>query len=188
MIWSTVFYAEIWLGCTRHSGVNHTTLQIWHCCDFGPHIRKALATLRGNIYWKNIHMQIIIHSIYNFCAKMWELTRIGDWTVDFFANSKPYSNRLHTMHQGPRGSCLLNKTKGRKSRVRVPFTRALSIIENKLRRSSLNVTLEMLLQSFYCIYRAIVKWQKKTFFKCRFMQMLKYVIKIMIVFNCLFVF
>jgi hypothetical protein len=38
-----------------------------------------------------------------------------------FANSKPYSKRLKTVYQGPRGSCLMKKNRGRKSRVRVPL-------------------------------------------------------------------
>jgi hypothetical protein len=42
----------------KHSGVKDSAVQIWYRCDFGPHIRLALATFKENIYWKNIHRQI----------------------------------------------------------------------------------------------------------------------------------
>jgi hypothetical protein len=41
-------------------------VQIGHRCDFGPHIRVALATFKGNINRKKIHRQIDLHYIYNF--------------------------------------------------------------------------------------------------------------------------
>jgi hypothetical protein len=52
------FNKETWLSHTRHSDVNDTAVQIWHRCDFGPHIPEALATLKGNVCRKNIHRQI----------------------------------------------------------------------------------------------------------------------------------
>jgi hypothetical protein len=65
-----------------HSGVNGTAVQIWHRCDFGPHIRVALSTFKGNIYKKNIHRQIDLHYIYNFDIDT-AVTKIGDFIVDF---------------------------------------------------------------------------------------------------------
>jgi hypothetical protein len=34
-----------------YSGANDTAVQIWHHCDFGAHIREALATFKGNIQY-----------------------------------------------------------------------------------------------------------------------------------------
>jgi hypothetical protein len=39
----------------------------------------------------------------------------------FSANTDPYWKRLWPVSQGPRGSCLVKKTRGRKSRFRVPL-------------------------------------------------------------------
>jgi hypothetical protein len=39
----------------------------------------------------------------------------------FSANTNPYWKRLYPVSQGPRGSWLMKKTRGRKSRVRVPL-------------------------------------------------------------------
>jgi hypothetical protein len=55
-----------WHRFEMHSGVNDTPVQIWHRCDFGPHIQMALATFKGNIYKKNIHRQIDLHYSNNF--------------------------------------------------------------------------------------------------------------------------
>jgi hypothetical protein len=44
-----------WHHCGIYRGVNDTAVQIWHCCDFWPHIQEALAAFKGNIYQKNIH-------------------------------------------------------------------------------------------------------------------------------------
>jgi hypothetical protein len=40
---------------------------------------------------------------------------------NIFANSKLYSKSLWPVYQGPRRCCLMKKTRGRKSRVRVPL-------------------------------------------------------------------
>jgi hypothetical protein len=34
--------AAQWHRCDIHCGVNDNAVQIWHCCDFGPHIQDAL--------------------------------------------------------------------------------------------------------------------------------------------------
>jgi hypothetical protein len=47
----------------------------WHRCDFGPHIREALATFKGNIYRENIHRQTVLHYAYNIHTKNMGLTR-----------------------------------------------------------------------------------------------------------------
>jgi hypothetical protein len=61
-----------WHFADMHRGVNDLAVQIWHCCDFGPHISETLATLKGNIYQKNIHRQIVLHYIYNFHTQKYE--------------------------------------------------------------------------------------------------------------------
>jgi hypothetical protein len=48
--------------CYKFSGVNDTALQIWQWSAFVTHIREALATFKGNIYKKNKHRQIVVHS------------------------------------------------------------------------------------------------------------------------------
>jgi hypothetical protein len=93
------FYAEILLGCTQHccdiqssiietavtcTAVLMTSLRLaqwcqwhrcdmhssqWHRCNFWPHMQEALATLKGNIYQKNIHSHIVLHYIFNFHSK-----------------------------------------------------------------------------------------------------------------------
>jgi hypothetical protein len=39
----------------------------------------------------------------------------------FSAKTKPYEKRLQPVNQGPRGSCLMKKNRGRKSCVRIPL-------------------------------------------------------------------
>jgi hypothetical protein len=47
--------------------------------------------------------------------------KISDFTVEFFANLKPYSKSRLYVYQGPRGSCLMKKTWNKKSRVTIPI-------------------------------------------------------------------
>jgi hypothetical protein len=76
MFRSTVSYAEIWFGYTRFNGFIDTAVQIWHRCDFGLHIREALATFKGIIYRKNIHRQWHVFLHYIMCThKIWRLTK-----------------------------------------------------------------------------------------------------------------
>jgi hypothetical protein len=50
------------------------------------------------------------------------VTKIGDFIVDFLHEFEAiFKKRLKPVYQGPRGSCLMKKTRGHKSRVRVPY-------------------------------------------------------------------
>jgi hypothetical protein len=71
----TVFNKEIWHRSDMHSGVNDTAVQIWHRCDFGPHIRKAVATFKGNIYQKTYIDKMYCTLSITFTQKLWGLTR-----------------------------------------------------------------------------------------------------------------
>jgi hypothetical protein len=53
----------------------HAQRSHWHRCDFWHHRRETVATFKGNIYWKNIHSQIVLHHTYNFHTQKWGLTR-----------------------------------------------------------------------------------------------------------------
>jgi hypothetical protein len=78
-----------WHHCNLHSHVNDTAVTCTAVsitllckydarCDFGPHIREALATFKGNIYQKNIHRQIVLHYTTHPILthkKIWGLTR-----------------------------------------------------------------------------------------------------------------
>jgi hypothetical protein len=82
-----------WLRCACHSGVN----------DSAEIFSK----------FESLHSGVIDSAV----------TKIGDYKVDFLASTNPYWKRLSPVSQGPRGSCLMKKTRGRKSRVRVPLKR-----------------------------------------------------------------
>jgi hypothetical protein len=69
------FYKDIWLGCTRHSGIIDTAVPIWHRCDFGPHIREALATFKGNICKKTYIGKLSCTVPVTFTQKILGLTR-----------------------------------------------------------------------------------------------------------------
>jgi hypothetical protein len=107
-------YFWIWLricGVNRQSWlVNDTAVQIWHRCDFGPHIRVDLATFKGNIYRKNIHRQFDLH-IYNFHTQNMRINQ------GFHSRFSPRI-RNHTRWK---------KTRGRKSLVSVPLRYAYHI-------------------------------------------------------------
>jgi hypothetical protein len=58
---------------------------------------------------------------YSFCHSGvidTSVTRIGDFLCEFKAIFKKALTRVYS--KGPRGSCLMKKARGRKSRVRVP--------------------------------------------------------------------
>jgi hypothetical protein len=60
-----------WHCCDMHSGVDDAAVQIWHRCDFGPHIREALATLKEISIEKTFSCTIPI----TFTQKIWGVTR-----------------------------------------------------------------------------------------------------------------
>jgi hypothetical protein len=49
------------------------------------------------------------------------VTKIGDFIVDFVRECEAIFKKALTRVSGPRGSCLLKKTRGRKYRGRVPL-------------------------------------------------------------------
>jgi hypothetical protein len=51
--------------------------------DFGPHIRSVLATIKENIYRKNIHRQIFLHYTVSITCtqKIRGLTRVNFLTA-----------------------------------------------------------------------------------------------------------
>jgi hypothetical protein len=95
-----LWHAQLWYWYRydMHSSANETAVQIWHRCDFGPHIREALATFKGNIYRKSYIGKLSSTMPITLTQKIWGLTRdrfchsglidtampkIGDFIVDF---------------------------------------------------------------------------------------------------------
>jgi hypothetical protein len=64
--WSEV---QFFFLCKNLTQLHMTQRYHWQRCDFGPYIRSALATFKGNIYWKHIHRQIVLYFIYNLHTK-----------------------------------------------------------------------------------------------------------------------
>jgi hypothetical protein len=48
------------------------------------------------------------------------------------ANTNPYRKRVLPVYQGPRGSCLMKKTRGRKSRAMVPLSMQVIILQTEI--------------------------------------------------------
>jgi hypothetical protein len=120
-----------WHRCVMHSGGNDNPVQIWHRCDFGPHIPEALATFKGNIYRKNILRKIFLHYIYSiaFTQQIWGLTRDGFGHCDQSRQfRRRFSSRIRIHIQkgfnlciSAWGRCLMKKNQRSKISCQVPF-------------------------------------------------------------------
>jgi hypothetical protein len=103
-----------WHRCDMHGGFIDTPVQIWHRCDFGPHIRVALATFKENIYRKNIRKFTYTISIV-LTQKIWGLTKdifchsgvidtavtkIGEFIVEFFSEFEAIFKKVLTRVSG----------------------------------------------------------------------------------------
>jgi hypothetical protein len=122
---------------TIDSGVNDSSLPIWHRFAFGPNIREALASFKGNIIEKNTRRQIVLYNIFNHIFKILELTKhrfVYSSAIDTTSctRNRPFQSRIAsgicttfkkalTCESVAYGSCLMKKTSGQKSRVRVPL-------------------------------------------------------------------
>jgi hypothetical protein len=106
-----------------HSGINDTAVQIW---DRSGIFQRLCLPLKGISIEKTYTGKLSYTISIAFTQKVWGLTRdrlwsrdsgvidtavtkIGNFVVDFFANSNPYSERLELVYQGPGGSCLMKK-------------------------------------------------------------------------------
>jgi hypothetical protein len=102
-----------WHRCDMQSSVNDSAVQIWYRCDFGLHIRSALATFKVNIYRK-IYIGKLSYTVsITFTHKIWGLTKDR-----FFSQRCPWHRWFHSrfswrirsnVYQEPRGSCLMKK-------------------------------------------------------------------------------
>jgi hypothetical protein len=68
-----------------------TVVQIWHRCDFGPHIRAALA--KGIPIKKTYTGKLSCTITITFTQKIWGWPKLLISLSIFFANWKPYSKR-----------------------------------------------------------------------------------------------
>jgi hypothetical protein len=97
----------------NHSGVNESAVHVT-AESLTPLCMSQRCQWLCWIFFQNLHP-----STAESLTPLWQKSA---FTKSIFsAKTNPYWKRLLPVSQGPRGSCLMKKNRGRKSRVRVPL-------------------------------------------------------------------